>query len=209
MIGPSVRVQVGSTLDSTHHNCLVLSVTGINEKITFNKIYKSLLDVFKDLMTPYLTIVSIGLRDTLTAYSSGQLVDTELWKSCMETLTTSFIVDDNCTFYKSYLTHSAVAYFLIQHTGAMIAFVKSLSQSFPNSLFASLYESLLERPYSHLVSSHLSIALMKTRFFVPSTVKCLRIRVQRMLACDCALLLVLPNYGSNMRVNLPVSRLWI
>ena len=48
-------------------------------------------------MTPYMSIVSVGLRDTLASFSAKQLSDTELWKSCIETITLSFVVDDNCT----------------------------------------------------------------------------------------------------------------
>ncbi|KAH7908681.1 hypothetical protein BJ138DRAFT_1128268 [Hygrophoropsis aurantiaca] len=68
-----------------------------NRKITFLRVYMALLDYFKGLMNPYMSLVLQPLCDTLNLFASSS--DNVLWTCTVATLTKSFENDDG-TFWR-------------------------------------------------------------------------------------------------------------
>jgi len=67
-------------------------------KITFFRIFTALLNLFKDLMIPYMTFVIEPLAELLALFGAGTVGDQLLWTACMENLSKSLAVDEG-TFW--------------------------------------------------------------------------------------------------------------
>jgi len=72
--------------------------SSIGRKITFFRTFTTLLDLFKDLMTPYMTFVIEPLAALLGLFGAGTMDDQPLWTACMENLSRSLSVDEG-TFW--------------------------------------------------------------------------------------------------------------
>ncbi|KAG1896221.1 uncharacterized protein F5891DRAFT_1054817 [Suillus fuscotomentosus] len=66
----------------------------IERKITFCHMYSALLDYFKGLMNPYMSMLLQALCDILESLAAGSIQNPSLWLSTVETLTKSFENDD-------------------------------------------------------------------------------------------------------------------
>ncbi|KLO17716.1 hypothetical protein SCHPADRAFT_845947 [Schizopora paradoxa] len=67
-------------------------------KNTFFRTFTSLLDLFKDLMTPYMTFVIEPVAELLRLFGTEVADDQPLWKSCLENLSKCLAVDEG-TFW--------------------------------------------------------------------------------------------------------------
>ncbi|KAF8064012.1 hypothetical protein FPV67DRAFT_198389 [Lyophyllum atratum] len=63
-------------------------------KITFCRIYIALLDFFKGLMTPYMSLLLTPFVECLKLFSAGSADNRSLWSGVIEALTKSLIYDD-------------------------------------------------------------------------------------------------------------------
>ncbi|KAG2130333.1 hypothetical protein DEU56DRAFT_815464 [Suillus clintonianus] len=66
----------------------------MERKITFCHMYSALLDYFKGLMNPYMSMLLQALCDILDSLATGSAQNPSLWLSTVETLTKSFENDD-------------------------------------------------------------------------------------------------------------------
>ncbi|KAG1852147.1 hypothetical protein DFJ58DRAFT_791745 [Suillus subalutaceus] len=66
----------------------------IERKVTFCHMYSALLDYFKGLMNPYMSMLLQALCDILESLAAGSIQNPSLWLSTVETLTKSFENDD-------------------------------------------------------------------------------------------------------------------
>ncbi|KAG2363636.1 hypothetical protein BDR07DRAFT_1471237 [Suillus spraguei] len=66
----------------------------IERKVTFCHMYSALLDYFKGLMNPYMSMLLQALCDILESLAAGSIQNSSLWLSTIETLTKSFENDD-------------------------------------------------------------------------------------------------------------------
>jgi U3 small nucleolar RNA-associated protein 10 len=66
----------------------------IERKVTFCHMYSALLDYFKGLMNPYMSMLLQALCDVLESLAAGSIQNPSLWLSTVETLTKSFENDD-------------------------------------------------------------------------------------------------------------------
>ncbi|KAG1775600.1 hypothetical protein EV702DRAFT_421745 [Suillus placidus] len=66
----------------------------IERKVTFCHMYSALLDYFKGLMNPYMSMLLQALCDILESLATGSIQNSSLWLSTVETLTKSFENDD-------------------------------------------------------------------------------------------------------------------
>ncbi|OAX34660.1 hypothetical protein K503DRAFT_428951 [Rhizopogon vinicolor AM-OR11-026] len=68
--------------------------TNIERKVTFCHMYSALLDYFKGLMNPYMSMLLKALCDVLESLAAGSIQNPSMWLSIVETLTKSFENDD-------------------------------------------------------------------------------------------------------------------
>ncbi|KAG1807089.1 uncharacterized protein BJ212DRAFT_1387903 [Suillus subaureus] len=79
----------------------------IERKVTFCHMYSALLDYFKGLMNPYMTMLLQALCDILESLATGSIQNPSLWLSTVETLTKSFENDDGVFWRDDKLTSVA------------------------------------------------------------------------------------------------------
>ncbi|KAL5525140.1 UTP10 [Sanghuangporus sanghuang] len=65
-----------------------------DKQITFCRHYSGLLDLFKELMTPYMSLLVNHFAELLTSFTKEENTNKELWLAAIETLSKSFVVDD-------------------------------------------------------------------------------------------------------------------
>ncbi|KAH8112066.1 hypothetical protein DFH11DRAFT_1788270 [Phellopilus nigrolimitatus] len=65
-----------------------------DRKITFCRLYSALLDLFKELMTPYMSLLISNFVDVLESFQKEENANKELWFATIETLSKSFAVDE-------------------------------------------------------------------------------------------------------------------
>ncbi|KAK2465147.1 hypothetical protein APHAL10511_002839 [Amanita phalloides] len=70
------------------------SLSEVRKKETFNCLYASLLDYFKALMTPYMSVLLQALIHDLKSFSKGKLQDKEYWVSMLDVVAKSLRHDD-------------------------------------------------------------------------------------------------------------------
>ncbi|OJA15136.1 hypothetical protein AZE42_07566 [Rhizopogon vesiculosus] len=68
--------------------------TNIERKVIFCHMYSALLDYFKGLMNPYMSMLLKALCDVLESLAAGSIQNLSMWSSTVETLTKSFENDD-------------------------------------------------------------------------------------------------------------------
>ncbi|KAL5520451.1 hypothetical protein ACEPAG_9675 [Sanghuangporus baumii] len=68
--------------------------TSPDKQITFCRHYSALLDLFKELMTPYMSLLVNHFAELLTSFTKEENTNKELWLAVVETLSKSFVVDD-------------------------------------------------------------------------------------------------------------------
>ncbi|KAG0706218.1 hypothetical protein DFH29DRAFT_902720 [Suillus ampliporus] len=66
----------------------------VERKVTFCHMYSALLDYFKGLMNPYMSMLLQALCDIMESLAAGSIQNSSLWLSTVETLTKSFENDD-------------------------------------------------------------------------------------------------------------------
>lgn len=64
------------------------------QQATFIRLYNTLLDFFKNLMNPYMTLLLPALHDTLKAFTTQTCTDFILWDGVIQTITKSLSFDD-------------------------------------------------------------------------------------------------------------------
>ncbi|KAI5117129.1 hypothetical protein M0805_007713 [Coniferiporia weirii] len=74
-------------------------------KITFCRVYSALLDLFKELMTPYMSLLVGNFVDILGSFQKKENTDKELWLATIETLSKSFTADDGVYWRDEKLRH--------------------------------------------------------------------------------------------------------
>ncbi|EJD05052.1 uncharacterized protein FOMMEDRAFT_105292 [Fomitiporia mediterranea MF3/22] len=73
------------------------------KQIAFCRQYTALLDLFKELMTPYTSFVLTHIIELLKSFSSAENTNKALWLSSIEMLSKSFVVDDGAYWLDSKL----------------------------------------------------------------------------------------------------------
>ncbi|THH02630.1 hypothetical protein EW145_g6726 [Phellinidium pouzarii] len=79
--------------------------SSIERKITFCRIYSALLDLFKEFMTPYMSLLTSNFVDLLGSFQKKDNVDKELWLATVDTLSKSFTADDGAYWRDEKLRH--------------------------------------------------------------------------------------------------------
>ncbi|KAF8626030.1 hypothetical protein AX15_005120 [Amanita polypyramis BW_CC] len=69
-------------------------IVDVRKKVTFQRLYASLLDYFKTLMTPYMSFLLQPVIQDLQAFSKVKLQDKEYWIAILEVLGKSLSYDD-------------------------------------------------------------------------------------------------------------------
>jgi hypothetical protein len=99
-------------------------------KVAFLNAFGAMLEYFKSLMTPYLSVILPPLVVLLKAFArDAEEVDEDLWPAVLDTLAKSFVVDEGGASFSSSLHFSCATNDDVQCSGARTSLHRSCPYS--------------------------------------------------------------------------------